>query len=86
MAMDTAGTVVCSTTASSTGKPNLYRFKPSSKIFLLTFLRRCFFCGSFMYFCLALLCFHACLLVDALIVLICWEMADLLALVCDVYL
>ena len=36
------------------------RFKPSSKIFLLTVPRRCFFCGSFMlflsYFCYAFLC------------------------------
>ena len=28
----------------------LNRFKPSSKIFLLTVPRRCFFCGSFMLF------------------------------------
>ena len=28
----------------------LNRFKPSSNIFLLTVLRRCFFCGSFMLF------------------------------------
>ena len=28
----------------------LNRFKPSSKIFLLTVPRRCFFCGSFVLF------------------------------------
>ena len=40
----------------------LNRFKPSSKIFLLTVLRRCFFCGSFMLFLSCLLCFHVRLL------------------------
>ena len=44
----------------------LNRFKSSSKIFLLTVPRRCFFCGSFIIFCLVLLCFHARLFVDAL--------------------
>ena len=39
-------------------------FKPSSKIFLLTVPRRCFFCGSFMLFlsCLLLCFMHVCLL------------------------
>ena len=38
------------------------RFKPSSKIFLLTFPRRCFFCISVLF----LLCFQARLFIDAL--------------------
>ena len=40
-------------TKGEVGAP-LNRFKPSSKIFLLTIPRRCFFCGSFM---LVLSCF-----------------------------
>ena len=42
----------------------LKRFKPSSKIFLLTVPRSCFFCGSFMFF-LSWFCYafvHVCLL------------------------
>ena len=59
------------------------RFKPSSKIFLLTIPRRYFFCGSFVLFmscvCHAFAFIHCCLVVT-------WrERADLLALVCDVY-
>ena len=42
------------------------RFKPSSKIFLMTVPRRCFFCGSFMLFMSCFVCFHARLFVDAL--------------------
>ena len=44
------------------------RFKPPSKIFLLTVPRRCFFCGTFMLFIyvLFLLCFRARLFIDAL--------------------
>ena len=60
------------------------RFKPSSKMFLLTIPRRYFFCGSFTLFmsCLvhALASVHCCLEVT------CWERADILALVCDVLL
>ena len=52
---------------SEVGAP-LNRFKPSSKIFLLTVPRRCFFCGSYMLF---LSCFVM-------------LSTDLLALVCDV--
>ena len=37
------------TSQSEVGAP-LNRFKPSSKIFLLTVPRQCFFCGSFMLF------------------------------------
>ena len=38
------------------------QFKPSSKIFLLTVPRRCFFCGSFMLFlsCFCFACVHVC--------------------------
>ena len=59
------------------------RFKPSSKIFLLTVPRWCFFCGSFVLFifcvCHAFPSVHFCLVVT-------WrERADLLALICDVY-
>ena len=59
------------------------RFKPSSKIFLLTFPRRLFFCGSFVLFmsCVS----HAFAYIHCCIVpVICWVRADLLALVCDV--
>ena len=46
-------------TKGEVGAP-LNRFKPSSKIFLLTVPRRCFFCGSFMFFlscvCYAFVC------------------------------
>ena len=61
----------------------LNRFKPSSKIFLLTNPRRCFFCGPFVLF---LSCFVmlSCTSVSGYLVVTCWERADLLALVCDV--
>ena len=62
-------------------------FKPSSKIFLLTVPRRYFFCTSFVdHLCFFVSCVsyafesvHCCLVVT------CWERADLLALVGDVY-
>ena len=60
----------------------LNRFKPSSKIFLLTFSWRSFFCGSFMLFlsCFVMLsCTSVCWCIDVT----CWERADLLTLVCD---
>ena len=59
------------------------QFKPSSKIFLLTIPRGCFFCGSFMLF---LSCFVTilCTSVCWCLVVTYWERADLLALVCDV--
>ena len=45
--------------------------------------RRYFFCGSFV---LLMSCvFHAFLSVHCCLMTSCWEMADLLALVCDVY-
>ena len=44
----------------------LNRFKPSSKIILLTVPRRASFVDNLCYFCLVLLCFHACLFVDTL--------------------
>ena len=44
----------------------LIRFKPSSKIFLLTVPRRCFFCGSFMLFLSCFVMLYARLYVDAL--------------------
>ena len=62
----------------------LNRFKPSSKIFLWTVPRRCFFCGSFVLF-LSCFCYafiHACLLMPCGHLL---GKADLLALVFDVY-
>ena len=50
---------------------------------LLTVPRRCFFCESFLLFmfrvCHVVLSVHCCLVAT------CWERADLLALVCDVY-
>ena len=60
-------------------------FKPSSKIFLLTVPRWCFFCGSFMLF-LSYFVMLSCTSVCWCLVVTCLEMADLLALVCDVYL
>ena len=57
--------------------------KPSSKIFLLTVTRRYFFCGSFVLF-MYCAC-HAFASVRCCLVVTCWERADLLALVCDVY-
>ena len=44
----------------------LNRLKPSSKIYLLTVPRRCFFVDHLCCFCLVLLSFHARLFVDAL--------------------
>ena len=59
-------------------------FKPSSKIFLLTVPRRYFFCRLFVLFtCMSCVC-HAFASVHCCLVVTCWEMADLLALVCDV--
>ena len=58
-------------------------FKPSSKIFLLTVPRRYFFCGLFLL-CMSCVC-HAFASVYCCHVMTCWEKADLLALVCDVY-
>ena len=56
--------------------------KPSSKIFLLTVPRRYFFCGSF---CVMSCVCHAFVSVLCCLVVTCWERADLLALVGDVY-
>ena len=57
---------------------------PSNKKYLLTISWRCFFCGSFMLF---LSCFVmlSCASVYWYPVVTCWERADLLASVCDVY-
>ena len=51
---------------------------PTVKIFLLTVPRRCFLCGSFLLF-LFCVC-HAFLSVHCSLVVICWERANLLAL------
>ena len=61
----------------------LNMFKPSS-ILLLTVLRGCFFCGSFLLF-----MFHVCLCyvilsVSCSLVTTCWDRTDLLALLCVV--
>ena len=56
-------------------------FKPSCKIFLQTFPRGCFFCGSFSLFMSCV--FHVFLYVHCCLVITCWEKVDLLALVCD---
>ena len=63
----------------------LNRFKPSSKMFLMTVPRRRFFCGAFMLF---LSCFVmlSCTSVCWCLVFTCWERADLLDPVCDVLL
>ena len=58
------------------------RFKPSSKIVLLTVRRRYFFCGSLVLFMSR--AFHAFASVHCCLVANCWERADLLALVCVV--
>ena len=63
--------------------PPWNRFKPSSKIFLLTVQRRYFFCGPFVLF-MSCVC-HAFASVHCCLVATCWEIADLLALVCNVY-
>ena len=70
-------------TKGEVGAP-LNQFKPSSKIFLLTVPRLCFFCGSFMLFlsCFVLSCTSVCwCLMDT-----CLERDNLLALVCGVLL
>ena len=58
-------------------------FKPSGKIFLLTFPRRYFFCGSFVLFvsCVS----HAFTSVHCCLVVTCCQRGDPLALVGDVY-
>ena len=58
-------------------------FEPSSKIFLLAVPRRYFFCGSFVFSvpCVS----HAFASVHCCLVVTCWERADLLAPVGDVY-
>ena len=58
------------------------RFKPFSKIFLLTVLRRNFFCGPFVFF--ASCVSHVFVSVYCCLVVNCWERVDLLALVSDV--
>ena len=59
------------------------RFKTSSTIVLLTVPKRYFFCESlvFLVSCVS----HAFASVHCCLVVTCWEMADLLALVGDVY-
>ena len=52
-------------------------------MFLLTVPRGYFFCGSFVLF-MSCVC-HAFASVLCCLVVTCWERADLLALVCDVY-
>ena len=59
------------------------RFKPSSKIFLLTVPKRYFFCGSFVFSCV--LCFSCFRVLYCCLVVTCWERAILLALVGNVY-
>ena len=58
-------------------------FKPSSKIMLLTVPRWYFFCGSLVFFvpCVS----HAFVSVHCCLVITCWERADRLAPVGDVY-
>ena len=71
-------------TKGEVGAP-LNRSKPSRKIFLLTVPRRCFFCASFVLF---LSCFVVLSRTSVCwcLVVTCWEGADLLALVWDVWL
>ena len=59
------------------------RFKPSSKISLLSVPRQYFFCGSFVLF-MSCVC-HAFVSVLCYLVVTWRERGDLLALVCDVY-
>ena len=65
------------------GEVGAMKFKPFSKIFLMTVPRRYFFCGSFVLF-MSCVC-HAFASVHCCLVVTCWERVDLLALVCDVY-
>ena len=62
------------------------RSKPSSKIFLLTIPRRCFFCGSYNTLFLSCFVILSCASVYWCLVVTSWEKAELLALVCDVLL
>ena len=57
------------------------RFKPSSKIVLLTILRRCFFVDHLCYFFLVFVML-SCASVYWCLVVTCWERADPFALVC----
>ena len=59
-------------------------FKPSSNV-LLTALRRCFFCGSFLLYMFHIYLCFAVLSVPSNLVIACWESADLLALLCVVF-
>ena len=65
----------------------LNRFKPSSKSILLTIPRRYFFCGSFLLVTgmLYVGVFCAVVFVPCSLVVTCWEMADLLAVVFVVF-
>ena len=64
------------------GKLDIKRHSPSI-LYLLTVPRRYFFCGSFVFFVSCV--FHAFVSVHCCLVATCWERADLLALVGDVY-
>ena len=76
--------LIHSWTKGEVGAP-LNRFKPSSKVLLLTFPRRCFFCGSFMLF---LSCFvmPSCTSVCWCLVVTCWEgLTSWLSFVMSIY-
>ena len=64
----------------------LNRFKPSSKIFYIIGTRQYFFCRSFMFLFCLMFAMSLCPSVYMCFVVTCWERADLLALVCGVYL
>ena len=71
-------------TEADTMKGIVYDFKPSSKdVFLLTVPRRHFFCGSFLLFVFRVC--HLFLSARCSLVVTCWEMADLLALLCVMF-
>ena len=63
----------------------LNRFKPSSKVFLLTVPRRWFFCGSFLLVVLHVGVCFAVMSVSCSLVVTCWERADLFAVVIVVF-
>ena len=74
-------TSMCLDPQGEVGAP-LNWIKSFSKIFLLTVPRLCFFCGSFMLF-LSCYVILSCTLVCWCLVVTCWEMSDLLALICE---
>ena len=60
-------------------------FKPCSNYYLLTVPRRCFFCGPLLLFTFHVYLCYAALSFPCILVITCWERADLLALLCVMF-